>query len=221
MLLYKTMSIQETENAMADKLRTIFTNKEVQAKMVEAIVHNKPIGWARKSQATYYREPYALELKKILDDMMLINKEFSFSYKWFEETFGLGKDTLYARVYQSMRYLTEKLDPDGKYKKFLDERIAVRRERGRGVVLRFQQAYQTGGPAFEPAEVISESEEPKWKQRMTAWLESEDDAPFIQPNLLLSPEEITSIEIQLAALGDSVMYSITAHSIKIMKCNTV
>ena len=215
------MSTQESEEAMAIRLRTMFTNKQVQAKMVEAIVTNKPVGWGRKSQATYFKEPYALELKKILDDMIATNKEFCFSYKWFEETFGLGKDTLYARVYQSMRYLTEKLDPDGIYKKFLDERVAVRRERGRGVVLRFQQAYQQGGPVFEPVEVISASEEPKWRQRMNTWLESEDDSPFIQSNVILSPEEITSIEIQLAALGDHVMSSITSHSIKLIKCNAV
>ena len=206
---------------MADRLRSMFTNKQVQQKMVEAIVTNKPVGWGRKSQATYFKEPYALELKKILDDMMSTNKEFCFSYKWFEETFGLGKDTLYARVYQSMRFLVERLDPDGIYKKFLGERVTVRRERGKGVVLRFQQAYQQGGPAFEPIEVIPTSEEPKWRQRMNTWLESEDDVPFVQNNIILSPEEITSIEIQLAALDGSIKSSITAHSIKIIKRNAV
>jgi len=204
---------------MAARLRTVFTDREVQKQIVDTVVHNKPIGWSRKSQATYYKEPYALQLKKVLDDMMENKKEFCFGYKWFYETFGLGKDSLYLRVYQSMRYLTEKLDPDKIYKTFWDEKISMHRERGKGVTLRFKPAYQTGGPDFAPTEVMPESEEPKWRQKMNAWLESDDTTSFLQNNIILSPEEIAALEVQLNALGDRVMSSITAHSIKLIKRN--
>lgn len=210
-------NIQDAEAVMAARLRTIFTDKGVQQKFVESVVHNKPVGWSRKSQATYYKERYALELKKVLDDMMVSNKEFVFGYAWFEKTFGLGKDSLYLRVYQSMRYLLEKLDPDGKYKTFWETKIEMHRERGKGVTLRFRHEYQTGGPEFVPTEVMPQVEEPKWKQRMKAWLESDDETPFSQNNIILSPEEITELEIQLSALGDSILSSITAHSVKLIK----
>lgn len=208
------------EEQMAARLKSIFTDKEVQKKMVETVVHNKPIGWSRHSQATYYKEPYALQLKKILDDMMATGKEFCFGYDWFEKTFGLGRDTLYLRVYQSKRYLLEKLDPDNIYKRFCEDKIEISRERGKGVTLRFRQAYQQGGPDFTPVEVMPESEEPRWKQKMNAWLESDDTAPFSQTNIILSPEEIAAIEIQLSSLGDRIMSSITAHSIKLIKRNS-
>lgn len=211
--------ISDVEAAMAARLRTIFTDKVVQQKMVESVVHNRPLGWSRKSQATYYKEPYALELKKALDIMMETNKEFCFGYAWFEKTFGLGKDSLYLRVYQSMRYLLERLDPDKIYTRFWEEKVEMHRERGKGVTIRFKKEFQTGGPEFAPTEVMPESEEPKWKQRMNVWLESDDTTPFLQNNVILSPEDILSLEVQLDALGDSVMSSITAHSVKLVKRN--
>jgi len=214
-----SQEMSESEKQMAARLQSIFTNKVVQQKMVESIVHNKPLGWSRKSQATYYKERYALELKKVLDGMIANNKEFCFGYSWFESTFGLGKDSLYLRVYQSMRFLLEKLDPDGTYRKFWNEKIEMHRERGKGVTLRFKKEFQTGGPVFEPTEVIPESEEPKWKQKMNVWLESDDMTPFSQNSIILSPEEIASLEIQLSALGDRILSSITAHSIKLVKVN--
>ncbi len=219
-LITMSQQLLDSEAAMAARLRTIFTDKQVQKQIVETVVHNRPLGWSRKSQATYYKERYALELKGVLDDMMATNKEFCFGYEWFQKTFGLGKDSLYLRVYQSMRYLIEKLDPDKIYQKFWEEKIDMHRERGKGVTLRFKKEFQVGGPSFIPSEVMPQSEDPKWRQSMNVWLESNDTSTFQQNNIILSPEEIAALEIQLDALGDSIMSSITAHSIKLIKRNT-
>ena len=212
---------QETEQhdkEMESKLRSIFTNKELQAKIVDTVIHDRPLGWSRRSSSPYYKEEYALQFKKVLDAIASTGKPFCYRYEWFRENFQIGKDTLYLRIYQGKRFLLERMDPDHYYEKLLDK-IDITRERGVGVLVKLKIEATPGGPVFEPEEVMPESEGPKWRKRMQEWLEDSDSTTsFKQEGLILSPAEIEALRTQLGALSN-VMPSVTSHSVKLLKMN--
>lgn len=209
----------EQEKQMAARLQAIFTNKPLQAKIVDIVVGDKPIGWGPRSSSPYYNEKCALEIKKVFDAIRETGKPFCYRYDWFEQNFGLGKDTLYTRVYQSWRYLLERMDPTHEYQRFKEEKLDIWRKRGVGVMIELKKHLTTDGPAFEPEEVMPESEGPKWRRRMQDWLEDADSSTsFKQEGLVLTADEIAELKLHLSSLAN-VMPSITSHSVKLVKIN--
>jgi len=119
---------ETTEQALSNKVRAVFTDPNMQSKVVNLLVHNKPLGWHRRSNAPYYKEKYALDVKRAFDKMMETGKEQCYYYSTFREKYGIERSTLYTRIYQGARYLVEKMDTaDGKYAKFLRNLIISRR----------------------------------------------------------------------------------------------
>src|ERR1039457_162000 len=108
-----------------------FPNGETASKVVDLIVRKKPIGWSRRSYATYYNEAYARWFQKDVDEMMLDMQPRVYKFDMFPT---LKKNSVYARINQSKSYLLDFLDPDKKYEKFFCY-VRIRREDS-GVALR-------------------------------------------------------------------------------------
>jgi len=93
--------------------------------------------WSTLTNAPYYKEKFALELKIVLDEMLtILESGHSFvckvyQYKHFS---NYTPSTIYARIIQSKMFLLDKLDPIGKYKLFL-ENVEIKREPNFGVIL--------------------------------------------------------------------------------------
>lgn len=202
-----------------DRLKKVFVDPKYQAKLVDHLVHNKPIGWSRKSNAPYYKEEYALQLRTTLDQMILDSQDVVYSYEDYLKHYGIARETLYLRINQSIRFLLDNLDPDKRYARLLD-RVQINRERGVGVTIKFIPEFRSGQSDFKPRVVEPVEQKAKWQKDMETWLEESDpgDEPFYKDKLALSPEEITSLKIQLKSLSN-VLSSVTVHTIKLVKVN--
>ena len=206
------MSDQPT---ISSQLRKIFQDPIVTKKVVDVITQDdsKPIGWGRRSRAPYYKEAFALNLKKAIDGMIESQQDVVYDYKYFRDNWGLSKNTVYLMVNQSQRYLLERMDPDKKYERFF-ETAKVTVVHGAGVAIRFNREHIASRPV-EP-----EAEGPKWKQEMDEFLENaQPGETYKQEKLCLSDTERQELEIMLAGVS-GIMCSITAGSVKIVKINT-
>jgi hypothetical protein len=179
---------------------------------------NKPSGWSRRSNATYYREAYALQMKATIDAMWEDRQDRFYSYETWKH---MSHNSVYLRINQSIRYLVDNLDPEHKYARFM-QMVSITRERNKGVKITFNEEYRFADTSsFSPAPVIPQSETPKWKQKIETWLEESEpgDKPFILEGLMLSAEEVRELKLQFAGLKN-VGASISASTIRLIKMNT-
>jgi hypothetical protein len=203
------------------KLKVIFKDPQMSAKMVDILVNNKPQGWGRRSIAPYFTEKYGKIMKAVLDTMMEKKEDLVYGYDDFKQQFGLSASSLYLRINQSIKYVCEKMDtPDHKYSKFC-EMFTIERRRGVGVILRFKPDMREGFNAeFIPKPIISKDELPKWKDDLNTWLEESvpGDEPFHADKLALNPEEIQEVKNSLVGLK-GVISNVTSYHIKVIKLN--
>lgn len=182
----------------------------VMQQVVDLVVKKRPIGWSRKSYATYYKLPYALWIQRDIDAMLVDRQPRVYRLDLWPR---VRMNALYQRINQAVRFLIEAengLDPDGKYAKWR-ESVHIRREPGVGVVMEFDAVLE-GAPKAE--KFIGQTDKPKWKEKMDSWLDSDDIKPFHQAGLMLTPEEIEQIKLELP---ENIMYSITSREIKLVR----
>lgn len=204
-----------SDETIKDTIKKIFVNPEVSQRAVDLLVpsKNKPQGWSRRSNAPYFKEEYALQMKLELDKMMVDQQDRVYHYdKWPHMT----PNSVYLRINQSLRYLTTFLDPNGIYARFLQS-VSVKRKRGYGVEMKFI-SHLLGTNEFSPQSVVPSAETPRWKQRIEEWLERSEPGsePLIIENLMLTLEEVRALKLEFAGL-QTVQHSITATTIKLIK----
>jgi len=186
-----------------------FPDGQTMSKIVNTIVRQRPEGWSRKAYAGYYKEQYGEWMKNVLDDMHDRQVSKLLPYANFPD---LKRNSLYLLINQSMLYVLENMETsDMKYKRLTD-RIKIDRTDPRGIQLMLQEA-MTG----KAEDVVPKVEKPKWKEKMEKWLDDNDDPmPFVQSNLLLTPQERDQLILEVSGLSN-VMYSITCREIKLIK----
>lgn len=193
--------------------------KELLTNLVDISTGSKPAGWSRKSQAPYFKEIFGAGMKKDIDQMIETGKPMLYRYTtWCTEGTKMSPNTLYQRVNQSIRYVVERMDtPERKYGRWY-ERVVTTRPAGVGVLIQFVTGLgDTVGHGTFKAEQVEERESlPAWKVRMEDWLEGDDDSPFIQENLCLTPNEVASLKLQFATLTN-VIASVKSSSVKIVR----
>lgn len=209
---------EETDKEIKKRIEGIFPHPSTASAMVDLIVHKRPRGWSRKSNATYYKEIYAKQMRESIDTMIASGNRLIYRYEtWCNEDHGdMSPSTLYLRINQSIRYLIEQMDTDEhKYAKWY-ETVRISREKNVGVIVEFIPglANESG---FKP-DVIEPKDigRPPWERQMDEWLESNNNSPFVKEGLALAPEEIVTIKIKLQQLSN-VMANVTSSSIKIVK----
>ena len=208
----------ELNEKIQQRFKDVIPDSHTASKVVDLIVHNRPQGWSRKSNATYYKDKYAKQLKEVADEMIANNKERCFRYKtWCNEDTGMTENTLYTRINQSIRYLIDFLDtPEHKYAQWY-ENVNITRDRGVGVVIKFIVG-MSGADSFKPDEVQPKENTPVWKQQMDDWLEGDSSRPFCVEGLTLTPQEIVDLTTDLDKLSN-VQASVKSESVKIIRVN--
>ena len=201
------------EEQQSEGLRAIFPDPQVAEKVVNLVVHKRPPGWSKKSNAPYYNEFYAKLMQKEIDKMIESGESIIYEYKRFCHSGrgGLSERSLYARINQSIKFLIDNLDtPDHKYQQWYDV-THVQVDRERGIILKFKNVTEMDGQPLS-----AQVDKPKWLRAMDDWLESNDARPFIQERIALTPEQVTDVKAQLAQLK-GIMASVSTTSIKIIR----
>ncbi len=207
----------DLDNQIKERLKTIFPNPATASAVVDLVVHaKKPKGWCRKSNAPYFKEVYATQIKRDIDKMIADEGKSSITYRfaiWCGEDSSMSPRTLYARINQSIRYLIERMDtPEGKYAKWY-ETVRLETKHRVGIVIN----YIPGTQDNMAAELVASKETmPMWRMKMEHWLESDDDKPFLQEGLLLNPKDIADLKLDLGQLSH-IACSITSSTIKLVK----
>jgi len=164
---------------------------------------DRPSTWSRRANAPYYRQRHALEVKHILDEMILAResgdrKPRLIKYADYQE---IAPVTLYLKINQAMLYLLDKLDPDGVYKEFR-EIIHISRARGTngGIVISYNQgeddkplvaratSHEEHVAVEAPPKSTEPTPEPKkpedWKATLHAFVEKADVGQQLKLNNL-------------------------------------
>lgn len=183
---------------------------QVASKIVDFIVKKRPHGWSRRSYATYYKECYALWLKKDIDQMMVDRQPIVYRYDKWPNIKATG---LYLRVTQAMMYLLEELDPNNVYHKFR-EQIRIKRKKGAGIVISFDDVL---GDEPQAERFIGDEDKPTWYKKMFDYLEDVNEVkPLHIDGLLLSAEQIEALQTELEGLSN-ILFTISSREIKIIK----
>jgi hypothetical protein len=180
------------------------------AKIVNFVVKKRPHGWSRRSYATYYKESYALWLKKDIDQMILDRQPIVYRYDKWPNIKAAG---LYLRITQAMMYLLDELDTNNVYHKFR-EQIRIKRKKGAGIVISFDDVL---GDEPQGERFIADEDKPTWYKKMYDYLENVNEVkPLHIDGLLLSPEQIEALQAELEGLSN-ILFTISSREIKIIK----
>lgn len=212
--------MNDPDEEIKKRLGNIFPDARTASKVVDIVVQgtSRPVNWSRKSNAPYYKEMYAKQLKSEIDKMLSNGNDIVYRYStWCTIETKMTTNTLYTRINQSIRYLIDHMDtPDHYYAKWY-ETVRVSREKEVGVIIRFIPGIRCGNlENFKADEIQPKEQMPRWRMNLEDWLESSDPKPFVAENLALTPEEITLFKEQFSNITN-VIASVTSASIKVIK----
>lgn len=204
----------ELPKDLADKISHVFP-QEAAANLVKQIVSKRPSGWSSRSNSPYYTDECGKQMREVANRMIETGEPVVYSYDiWCAPPRGMSQNTLYTRINQSIRYLVERLDPNGLYRRWYDS-VAIERNHKRGGII---VQLKTGVllPDFAPRQVEPAKNLPNWKRDLDNWLESDEMKPFNKERLCLTIEEINQLKLELSGLK-SIMFSVDARSVKVIK----
>ena len=204
---------QDTNKAIKERLESIFPNPNTASSIASMISSPRPAGWSKKSNAPYFKQIYAEEIRAIIDQQIENNKDIVFQYHVWCNKLNISKLTLYNRVNQSLLFLFERLDPEGKYKKWY-ETVAITCPSDLGIVIAIIKRDATKSLTAEF--IVPRAEMPVWKRELDDWLESSDKAPFVKEHLALTKEEMHTLKSQFENL-QGIMFEISHNSINLVK----
>ena len=197
-----------------------FPSGRVASKLIRIVAHNKPIGASRKSQYPYYKEEYALWIKRDIDGMIASKAErhpLIYDYNIFCTTeTNISEQTLYARVTQAARYLVEQMDNEAStYSKWY-EQVEISKHKKLGGVAIIWKPEMASGTELRPRLAEPEVTIPKWREELAEWLEGEQNTPFSRKNLMLDAETIAKLKSEYADIK-GLFISITSSNITLVK----
>lgn len=190
-------------------IKEILRDKDMQDRIVAFKNPTKPRSWNKKTNAPYYREKYGLELKAMLDKMMIDGQHRIFRFDEFPE---LSKNSLYLKVNQSKLYLLENLDPDGRYAHYLNH-VRIRRTR---VGVRLSSDTENDG-SFMPSTVITINAQDSLREKIDKFLEeSQPGQELLINKLVLEEGDVEALQASLMPL-ENFAANITHTSVKIVR----
>lgn len=210
-LIYNTIKMEKDKHSLIREF--LESNPDI---LEEYLKQNRelitPTKWSAASNATYFREKYALELQPVLDAMMDDRKNRIFRYSNYR---SMQPSSLRMRIDQAWRYLSTFKDPEGKYKAFRKE-VDIRRGENGIVVTIIEEG------VIDPmkADLLSNSDLVKsgdWKDELDKFL---GDAPegdkLVLRNIDLHEDDRAYLETTLHGL-DNVMYSYDEKRLTVLK----
>lgn len=218
---------------IASAIKQVFRDPSVAKNVIHAAAGTRPKTWSDRSNATYYKECYAIEIRGYIDKMIEARAAgdeeccLRFDYDVFcgEKKHGqrtiMSENTLYLKINSAIRYLVERMDTeDRRYGQWRDRTVCDKREELNGIVYKFASGSRSN-PSIAPTDYGPELvKEPvmkqEWEKRLDFWLQSSNQKPFVEENVRLSIPEIEALELKLAQLPN-ILRDITPRSIKLIK----
>ena len=197
-----------------------FPSGRIANKIINLVVHNKPLGVSRRSQYPYYKEQYAKWIKADIDKM-IAEKEHNlplvYDYKIFcTSDTNISEITLYARITQAARFLVEQMDDqESTYHKWY-ESVEISKNRKLGGVAIIWKSEFAAGTNLRPRLSEPQQELPRWRKELNEWLEGEQDEPFKRENLLLGKDVIAALMAEFEGVA-GLFISLTPSSITFVK----
>lgn len=203
------------------QIKSIFPSPQVANQLIKLVTSPQPLGWSHRSNATYFKEEYAQQVKSDIDKMIDTRNDIVYRYGiWCGNGAGqMSNQTLYIRINQSIRYLIERLDPHSLYRKWY-ETVGIQRKKGLGVVIYFLDEFkETNKSAFKAEEILPIKQQPAWMKKMDDWLEDDKQIqPFVQEKLALTDDEVNVLRESLIQLG-GIEASVSSGFVRIIKVN--
>jgi len=198
-------------NDITQPITITYANKQIASQVVDLLVRKRPVGWGRKSYATYYRSEYAMQLKKELDAMIETQKDKVFRL----DTMRLSLNSTYQMINQSFHFLMDN-GPDAEKYRDLWKKIRVERVRGTAVCIRFRD-FAT--EVLRGEDFVARDDRMKWKKQIDEYLNNDTVCkPLHIQHLLLSPEDMTNLRAELEDLTN-ISFSVSSKEVKIIKLN--
>ena len=206
---------------MSDKkeepIHITFPSGRVANKIINMVVHNKPVGVSRRSCYPYYKEQYAKWVKSDIDRMIETKQELVYDYSLFctEET-NISPITLYVRISQGVRYLVDNMDDENAtYYKWYDAVEISKNPKLGGVSITWKPEFLEGS-LLRPRLAEPVVDIPRWKRELDEWMEGDQDKPFKRENLMLNSDVIAELHDEYdGVIG--LFLSITNNSITAVK----
>lgn len=223
----------EIKQSVKEEVRKIFSSPTVQKAVLDIVDNRRPKGWSSRSYPTYYKEIYAKQIREDIDAMIANYErgEITTIVMDYDAWCGekdpktgerpkMAEYTLYLRVNQSIRFLTEHLDTEdrryGKWNQVVDIR---RNKQAGGITISWSDAFLEGtvSAAAKARHVQPEQARPKWERQIDYYLTDETNyEPLIIPNLLLTQEEVIALKKRFVTLTN-VMADISGSCIRLLK----
>lgn len=202
-----------------------FPDRQTAQRVVDIIVRKRPVGWSRKSYATYYREEYAISIKKILDALAENKKPKVLRLDQYP---SMSINSLYLFVNQAAHFLRDSMDgeerdADGRVIRTAGhyarqwQSVKVEKHRAHGVTIKYKDFVAEN---FEAEDFVPASNMPKWKKELDQYLlDSKIVKPFHKDNLMLTPQDMQQLNNELGDLQDAgqIQYVVTSKEIKVLK----
>lgn len=207
----KEVNKQSLDISLAEILSNTDKRKEFLKDLTASSIKRPPTH-SKASNSPYYKERFALEMKCVLDEMMIDNHPRTYKYSQHSH---LSTNSVYLYVNSSLKYVLDNLDSDGKYKQFR-ERLVINRVAKVGVVLSILRE-----SSFKPCKTTNNATEHKWINQMNEWLENgKINTKFVAKNIIITPERRFELEATLAPL-ENIHYNISDDEITIRKFNPI
>jgi len=192
----------------------IFPSMQTARAVVALVSGKKPVGWSKKSRSTYYSEFYAKQLLPAIDSQIKEGRDIFYPWDVFCDPKKQGTvsiNTLYLKVHQQIKYICERMDPEGKYTTWY-QGVHVRKKEGYGLRITLKPSEV----AQKPVLMVHRSDMPMWRRDFDEWLESDDVEPFVRDNLALTADEVKTFLKEVEDLS-SVICNITSSQIQVVK----
>lgn len=166
----------------------------------------------------YYRSKFALEFKEVLDSMMAEGNNVKDRVYHYSDFSDKSHTTVYLLINQSMNYLIDKLDPNGKYKSFLSL-ISIKRVRGLGVRLRYVSKVSFQPKVIDDVKEVEDNIEfspnASLEFKIEGWLQNAKPKDVLElTELALDEEEVSKIKASLMPLSN-ILFKVESDRIKI------
>jgi len=213
----ETHALQVAVSLLELKLRNIDSlpeeERDLLGKLV-GIISMLPNRYKTGSSSTYYKEKYANQVRKIIDQ--IANDPDHKSLLLDASKLGTSKNTLQQRIFQSLGYLKDRLDDDKKYAA-LTENIVVKRHM-RGVVFSW---VRDDLDAFEVEETEEERPDVSWRDKLDLFVDHATEGSQLELKLALTDDELLELKSMLYDLREKFVPLAVTSSRLLLRCDSI
>lgn len=208
------MDISQIKIDQANAVREIFKDPAQQRLVVDALLVKRPVGYSRRSNLPYYNETFGAHLKETADVMISTRCDQCFFFKDFP---NVKPVTLYLRIWQSIKYLVERMDNENRTYLTWQSQIDISRKPHTGILLAWKEPFRDAVPCpFKPRPVIPKSAVPTWKKDIEDFLADGSKSKFFIDGLALTPEQMKELKDSFA-LVQGLLVVVRSNEVKLIK----